>query len=164
MYHRNDLCIEQIPLMSLPGLAPIDLREYFPAHMSAESPSIISPDPSEVISEVSHPFFSTRRKSAGVWKCLIRETEHFPKAQVLHQLISKHLLSHPKLNQNTSWEWPHNGKDRPPNQTLSCCCEAGWLKIGDNASLITSHKVAVVIWQQKAFCWRLWYFINLSQP
>ena len=32
---------------------PIDLRENFPAHMSAESASNISPNPSEVKSEVS---------------------------------------------------------------------------------------------------------------
>ena len=34
---------------------PIDTRENFPAHVSAESPSNISPNPSEVISEVSEP-------------------------------------------------------------------------------------------------------------
>ena len=32
---------------------PIDTSGNFPAHMSAESPSNISPNPSEVISEVS---------------------------------------------------------------------------------------------------------------
>ena len=35
--------------------APIDMSGNFPAHMSAESPSNISPNPSEVISEVSEP-------------------------------------------------------------------------------------------------------------
>ena len=34
---------------------PIDTSVNFPAHMSAESPSNISPNPSEVISEVSEP-------------------------------------------------------------------------------------------------------------
>ena len=34
---------------------PIDTSRNFPAHMSAESPSNISPNPSEVISEVSEP-------------------------------------------------------------------------------------------------------------
>ena len=34
---------------------PIDTSGNFPAHMSAESPSNISPNPSEVISEVSEP-------------------------------------------------------------------------------------------------------------
>ena len=34
---------------------PIDTSGKFPAHMSAESPSNISPNPSEVISEVSEP-------------------------------------------------------------------------------------------------------------
>ena len=33
----------------------IDTSGNFPAHMSAESPSNISPNPSEVISEVSEP-------------------------------------------------------------------------------------------------------------
>ena len=34
---------------------PIDTSEKFPAHVSAESPSNISPNPSEVISKVSEP-------------------------------------------------------------------------------------------------------------
>jgi hypothetical protein len=34
---------------------PIDTRGNFPAHMSEESPLNISPNPSEVISEVSEP-------------------------------------------------------------------------------------------------------------
>ena len=34
---------------------PIEVSENIPAHMSAESPSNISPNPSEVISEVSEP-------------------------------------------------------------------------------------------------------------
>ena len=34
---------------------PIDTSGHFPAHISAESPSNISPNPSEVISEVSEP-------------------------------------------------------------------------------------------------------------
>ena len=34
---------------------PIDTSGNFPAHLSAESPSNISPNPSEVISEVSEP-------------------------------------------------------------------------------------------------------------
>ena len=34
---------------------PIDTSGNFPAHMSAESPSNISPNPSEVISEVLEP-------------------------------------------------------------------------------------------------------------
>ena len=34
---------------------PIDRSGNFAAHMSAESPSNISPNPSEVISEVSEP-------------------------------------------------------------------------------------------------------------
>jgi hypothetical protein len=34
---------------------PINVSGNFPAHMSAESPSIISPNPSEVISNVSEP-------------------------------------------------------------------------------------------------------------
>ena len=34
---------------------PIDMSRNFPAHMSAESPSNISPNPSEVISEVLEP-------------------------------------------------------------------------------------------------------------
>ena len=34
---------------------PIDVSGNFPAHVSAESPSNISPNPSEVISEVSEP-------------------------------------------------------------------------------------------------------------
>jgi hypothetical protein len=34
---------------------PIDTSGIFTPHMSAESPSIISPNPSEVISEVSKP-------------------------------------------------------------------------------------------------------------
>ena len=34
---------------------PIDTSGNFPAHVSAESPSNISPNPSEVISEVSEP-------------------------------------------------------------------------------------------------------------
>ena len=36
--------------------APIDVSGNFPAHVSAESPSNISPNPSEVISEVSEPY------------------------------------------------------------------------------------------------------------
>ena len=35
---------------------PIDTSGNFPAHVSAESPSNISPNPSEVISEVSEPY------------------------------------------------------------------------------------------------------------
>ena len=35
---------------------PIDTSGNFPAHVSAESPSNISPNPSEVISEVSEPW------------------------------------------------------------------------------------------------------------
>ena len=35
---------------------PIDTSGNFPEHMSAESPSNISPNPSEVISEVSEPY------------------------------------------------------------------------------------------------------------
>ena len=44
-------------LRTLDGSArpPIDTSGNFPAHVSAESPSNISPDPSEVISEVSDP-------------------------------------------------------------------------------------------------------------
>ena len=34
---------------------PIDTSGNFPTHMSAESPSNITPNPSEVISEVSEP-------------------------------------------------------------------------------------------------------------
>ena len=34
---------------------PINLSGNIPAHMSAESPSNISPNPSKVISEVSKP-------------------------------------------------------------------------------------------------------------
>ena len=34
---------------------PIDVSGNFTAHVSAESPSNISPNPSEVISEVSEP-------------------------------------------------------------------------------------------------------------
>ena len=34
---------------------PIYISENFAAHLSAESPSNISPNPSEVISEVSEP-------------------------------------------------------------------------------------------------------------
>ena len=34
---------------------PIDMSRNFPAHVSAKSPSNISPNPSEVISEVSEP-------------------------------------------------------------------------------------------------------------
>ena len=34
---------------------PIDTSRNVPAHMSADSPSNISPNPSEVISEVSEP-------------------------------------------------------------------------------------------------------------
>ena len=34
---------------------PIDTSGNFPVHMSAESPSNISPNPSKVISEVSEP-------------------------------------------------------------------------------------------------------------
>ena len=34
---------------------PIDVSGIFPAHLSAESPSNISPNPSEVISEDSEP-------------------------------------------------------------------------------------------------------------
>ena len=33
--------------------APINMSEHFPAHLSAESPSNISPNPLEVISKVS---------------------------------------------------------------------------------------------------------------
>jgi hypothetical protein len=36
---------------------PIDVSGNFPAQVSAESPSKISPNPSEVISEVSEPYF-----------------------------------------------------------------------------------------------------------
>ena len=36
--------------------APIDTSGHFSAHVSAESPSNISPNPSEVISEVSEPY------------------------------------------------------------------------------------------------------------
>ena len=35
---------------------PINTSRNFPAHMSAESPSNITPNPSEVISEVSEPY------------------------------------------------------------------------------------------------------------
>ena len=37
------------------GQPPIDVSGNFPAHVSAESPSNVSPNPSEVISEVSEP-------------------------------------------------------------------------------------------------------------
>ena len=37
------------------ALPPIDTTGNFSAHVSAESPSSISPNPSEVISEVSEP-------------------------------------------------------------------------------------------------------------
>ena len=38
-----------------PLLGPIDVSRDFAAHVSLESPSNISPNPSEVISEVSEP-------------------------------------------------------------------------------------------------------------
>ena len=38
------------------ALPPIDTSGNFLAHMSPESPSNISPNPSEVISEVSEPY------------------------------------------------------------------------------------------------------------
>ena len=38
-----------------PLLGPHRRERKFPAHVSAESPSNISPNPSEVISEVSEP-------------------------------------------------------------------------------------------------------------
>ena len=38
------------------AMPPIDVSGNFPAHMSAESPSNISPNPSEVLSEVSEPY------------------------------------------------------------------------------------------------------------
>ena len=59
--------IDKIPLTPMGVLAPrlrtldvsarppIDTRGNFPAHMSAESPLNISPNLSEVISEVSEP-------------------------------------------------------------------------------------------------------------
>ena len=62
-----DTCADKFPLAMMgvlaPGSAharpsarpPIDTSGNFPAHMSAESPSNISPNPSEVISEVSEP-------------------------------------------------------------------------------------------------------------
>ena len=45
-------------LRTLDGSArgPIDISEKFLAHVSAESHSNISPNPSEVISEVSEPY------------------------------------------------------------------------------------------------------------
>ena len=36
--------------------SPINMRRNFPAHVSAESPLNISPNPSEVISEVSEVY------------------------------------------------------------------------------------------------------------
>jgi hypothetical protein len=36
--------------------SPIDTSGNFPVHVSAESPSNISPNPSEVISKVSEPY------------------------------------------------------------------------------------------------------------
>ena len=48
--HRSRVCARET-LRS----APIKTSRNFPAHMSAESPSNISPNPSEVISEVSEP-------------------------------------------------------------------------------------------------------------
>ena len=39
---------------------PIDISEKFPANVSAESPWNISPNPSEVISEVSEPYFQKK--------------------------------------------------------------------------------------------------------
>ena len=65
--------IEKFPLTLMgflaPGSAharpsaqpPIDMSVNFPAHMSAESPSNISPNPSEVISEVSEPYFEEKK-------------------------------------------------------------------------------------------------------
>ena len=59
--------MKKIPLMPMgvlaPGSAharpsaqpPIDVSGNFPVHMSAESPSNISPNPSEVISKVLEP-------------------------------------------------------------------------------------------------------------
>ena len=60
-------CCEKFPLAPMgvlaPGSAharpsarhPIDTSGNFPAHVSAESPSNISPNPSEVISKASEP-------------------------------------------------------------------------------------------------------------
>ena len=62
--HALRLCNQlELPGVFAPGSAharpsaqpPIDTSGNFPAHMSAESPSNISPNPLEVISEVSEP-------------------------------------------------------------------------------------------------------------
>jgi hypothetical protein len=65
--HAHVVNVNQFPLTPMgvlaPGSAharpsaqpPIDVSGYFSAHVSAESPSNISPNPSEVISEVSEP-------------------------------------------------------------------------------------------------------------
>ena len=64
MLHDNCIRIPLVPMgVHAPGSAharpfaqpPIDTSGNFPAHMSAESPSNISPNPSDVISEVSEP-------------------------------------------------------------------------------------------------------------
>jgi hypothetical protein len=64
---RGGLAFKKIPLAPMgvlaPGFAqarpstqpPIDTSGNFPAPVSAESPSNISPNPSEIISEVSEP-------------------------------------------------------------------------------------------------------------
>ena len=63
-----DMCAGKFPLVSLGGRAeglacadpgartPIGASGNFPAHVSAESHSNISPNPSEVISEVSESY------------------------------------------------------------------------------------------------------------
>ena len=57
---------------------PIDMSGTFPVHMSAESPSNISPNPSEVISEVLEPYFEIFTKKGDINDQQILETPMAP--------------------------------------------------------------------------------------